>query len=137
MQTRSSGSNLSSGSIRGGQGDGFLEDSDRVTLNNGDKHVATLVSRLSVSEWGSDELACTAYHFEHLFWTDFAAILSLQGATTSQLLGPGMVLVKGKARPVYDPQPGFNDVVVLQIIDNPGGLDALSITKKWIDVEGA
>jgi len=59
----------------------------------------------------------TERRYRCLNWTHLGARLRLEGASPQSLLG-ALVFVYGKERPVYHPQPGYDEVVLGIVHEN-------------------
>lgn len=91
--------------------------------------VATLeghVNTLAIAN-ASPLFAGKVYDFDQLYWTHTGSVLRLQGVTILDVLGPALVLLRGRHRPVWDPRPGASDVRVLIQLENPTNLSPKEI----------
>jgi hypothetical protein len=107
---------------------GVLEDTNNLRLYNKTRHVASLYGRSSNPVrliFGG--LQIVLYNYSRMDWEHLASILSLQGAATSKLLGSNYQLIRGNARPSSSCIPGYDRVLLAEVLDNPDALSARAI----------
>ncbi len=91
-----------------------LENPDRVTLCRGNHFIATCIG-CSYFVFCDEDITCTIRKVRSLNWSHFSGLRLLQGGTLAQLLGPYVVLAFER-RPVFDPQPGLDRVVLVDVV---------------------
>jgi hypothetical protein len=92
-------------------------------------HTATLEGQFNTLVMRSDAppFAGTIFDFNLLRWTMNGAMARIQGAHVLDILGHTLVVLRGKHRDVWHPQPGMDEIRVLVPIDNPKGLRPLEV----------
>lgn len=130
MQAHNDESNQSASNRTGDETKGLLEDSKDLAVYKNDQLMASLlgfrfVDYLSVSpnehEQASDLALVKIYKYDRLVWSHKAAMCILQGMSISEVLGYNWILINGSKTEPYDPQPGFREVVLAEVLDNPKG----------------
>lgn len=131
MQESCSGSYRDTNSSHTEETKGLLENTDRVELkNNG--IVAILKGFIKTTDSQEDTLKYQVYSYKCLRWTHTGAMRLLQGMGPQQILGPQYILVSGRHRAITNPDPGIDDIMLLEVIANPERLSAMDIFAKAI-----
>jgi hypothetical protein len=110
--------------------DRLLEDSRDLIIESRGVPAATLSGRLhQYFRQDAGGPSFLVYQYQSLRWSDVAAQLLLQGASVQSILGSCWLLVGGTHRPAYDPRPGVDQPVLVEVLSNPGQLSALELIK--------
>jgi hypothetical protein len=117
-----------------GRTHGFLEDPNRVRQQLdldvfvNDRHTAAFTEAVSSGFFTQPNgFECVLYLFRCMRWTHVASLLHMEGAGKQQLLGPDVVVLSFHERPVYDPLPGLNDVLVACVLKKPPEFDTREV----------
>lgn len=107
---------------------GVLEDPDRVDIIRSGAVLAHMAGperpeSAAQGVYSKDRFEARIYYYERMYWRLSSALLMLQGASVQQVLGDEWIVLKGKSTDAWDPQPGFCNLVIANVVNNQGRLE--------------
>lgn len=125
QEIQHTGSNQGTAPTTAYKATGFSQDTDGlIRLRVGGVVYGRIPTRngVTVTRKSAEGVEWLHWRMPALNWSHTAALLLLEGASISQLIGRNFALIGAKHRPPYAPVPGIDEPDFIEIINTPEGV---------------